>query len=69
MDELIALPDRAEDEADAAAVGTTLVLTEEGWEASQYIDPEDDWTLQTDGSYLSPNGLVRTWPLSGFDPR
>jgi hypothetical protein len=44
--------------------GTTLVLTESGWEHAAYIGPGDDWDRMPDGSYLAPDGLTRTFPLS-----
>jgi hypothetical protein len=48
--------------------GSTYVLTGDGWEVSDYVDPADDWSLQSDGSYLSPDGAVRTWPLAAPSP-
>lgn len=42
--------------------GTTLILTETGWETTDYLEPDEDWGLQPDGSYLSPDGFTRTWP-------
>jgi hypothetical protein len=45
--------------------GVTRVLTDEGWEVSIYIDPEDDWLLLEDGSWASPDGRTRSWPLAG----
>lgn len=54
---------RAEDEVELGNAGTTVVLTDHGWESSEYVDPEDDWTPQPDGSYASPDGSIRTWPL------
>jgi hypothetical protein len=68
MDELIIRDDRAEDETETEATGMTLVLTERGWEASEYVDPEDDWSVQDDASYLSPDGRLRTWLLTGSEP-
>lgn len=51
-------PEEDEDEVG----GATRVLTDLGWEASDYLDPGDDWARQSDGSYVSPDGLTRTWP-------
>jgi hypothetical protein len=48
--------------------GVTRVLTEEGWEESIYIDPGEDWHLQDDGSWSSPDGRTRSWPLAAPDP-
>lgn len=59
---------RLEDELEAQEPGSTYVLTGDGWEVSDYVDPADDWSLQSDGSYLSPDGAVRTWPLAGPEP-
>ena len=42
--------------------GTTAILTPEGWEVTDYVEPGDDWVLQGDGSYISPDGGIRTWP-------
>ena len=42
--------------------GATRVLTEAGWEEAEYLDPGDDWGRLSDGSYLSPDGRIRTWP-------
>ena len=56
--------ERLEDELEAQEPGSTFFLGEEGWEASDYLDPADDWTLLPDGSFLSPDGTVRTWPAA-----
>ncbi len=53
--------DRAEDESEAEAAGVTFVLTEQGWEASEFVDPGSDWCVQDDGSCLAADGRVRTW--------
>jgi hypothetical protein len=68
MDELMAVDERIEDELLAQEPGSTFALGGEGWEASDYIDPSDDWTLLSDGSYVSPDGTVRTWPAVGPEP-
>ncbi len=59
---------RAEDELEIEAAGTTLILTEQGWEAADYLDPESDWTPLEDGSYLSPDGRTCSRPLAGTEP-
>lgn len=64
MDELTTVDERRED-LEAQEAGSTFYLGGEGWEASDYIDPGDDWTLLPDGSYLSPDGTTRTWPFAG----
>jgi len=43
--------------------GTTSVLTEEGWQLTRYEEPGDDWRLLRDGSWESPDGLTRSFPL------
>jgi hypothetical protein len=65
MDEQMTVDERAEDELDGQEAGSTFFLGGEGWEASDYVDPADDWTLLPDGSWLSPDGTVRTWPVAG----
>jgi hypothetical protein len=65
MDELMTVDERAEDDLDAQEAGSTFFLGGEGWEASDYVDPDDDWTLLADGSWLSPDGTIRTWPPAG----
>jgi hypothetical protein len=56
---------RPEDEVELAVPGTTVVLTDRGWEAAEYVDPDDNWMPQPDGSYVSPDGSLRSWPLAG----
>jgi hypothetical protein len=68
MDELVTTDALAEDELDGQADGSTFILGAEGWEAADFIDPEADWRLLNDGSYLSPDGSVRSWPLTGPEP-
>ena len=60
--------ERSPDELESEASGTTLVLTDEGWEQADYIDPEGDWIPLDDGSYQSPDGRTRSWPLAGSEP-
>jgi hypothetical protein len=57
-----------DDENEALAGGSTLILGEDGWEASDYVDPADDWVLLPDGSYQSADGSTRTWLLAGPEP-
>lgn len=68
MDELLELGRPADDDLDVQEAGSTFALGWEGWEASDYVDPADDWSLLPDGSYLSPEGTVRTWPAAGPEP-
>jgi hypothetical protein len=49
--------------------GTTRMLTSDGWEDCLYTEPDDTWRLLEDGSWVSPDGLTRTWPLMGPDYR
>jgi hypothetical protein len=48
----------------AGAPGSSMALTLEGWEVSDYVEPADDWVTEDDGSLSSPDGSVRTWLLS-----
>jgi hypothetical protein len=68
MNETIVVAERAEDEVETQDAGSTVALGPEGWEAAAYMDPDDDWNLLPDGSYLSPDGLTRTWPHAGPEP-
>ncbi len=68
MDELTQLEERAEEDLDLQEAGSTFALGGEGWESSDYIDPGDDWSLLADGSYMSPDGTLRTWPAAGPEP-
>jgi hypothetical protein len=68
MDELEIMDSPVEDELEGQADGSTFILGAEGWEAADFIDPEDDWRLLADGSYLSPDGAIRSWPLTGPEP-
>lgn len=60
-----AIDDRSEDELAVQALGTTVVRTAEGWEEAEYVEPGDDWQVLGDGSYLSSDGTIRSWPLAG----
>ena len=67
MDEISTIDERAPDGPETEP-GSTFILGDEGWEAGDYLDPEDDWSLQPDGSYLSPDGAIRTWLAGGPEP-
>jgi hypothetical protein len=54
-----------DEELTPQALGTTVVLTAVGWEEADYTVAGDDWRLLADGSYLSPDGMIRSWPLVG----
>ena len=58
----IEMPDVAQD------LGVTRVLTDQGWEDADYLDPEDDWLLLDDGSWSSPDGRCRSWPAFAPEP-
>ncbi len=49
MEERITLAGAGE-EMDTADAGSTFTFGAEGWEAVDYVDPMDDWMLQSDGS-------------------
>jgi len=68
MDEPVMVIDARDDEIEALAGGSTLTLGEDGWEASDFVDPGDDWILLPDGSYQSADGTTRTWLLAGPEP-
>lgn len=64
MDDLRVQADAAWAEPDADAPGTTMVLGDQGWEASNYVEPDSSWSRLDDGSYVSPDGTIRTWLLT-----
>ena len=68
MDERMALDHGVEEEMEAGDAGSTFMFGADGWEAVDYVDPDDDWSLQPDGSFMSPDGTTRTWPLAGPEP-
>jgi len=47
--------------------GVTRVLTQDGWEETIYVDPDDDWRPRGDGSWESPDRHTRSWPLAGLE--
>ena len=65
MDPNVAQDERTDYDITEQDPGSTMILTESGWEAADYIDPGDDWGLMPDGSYLSPDGVIRTFPHGG----
>jgi hypothetical protein len=68
MDELMALGRGADEGMEGHEPGSTFVFGPDGWEAVDYVDPSTDWDLQPDGSFVSPDGSTRTWPLAGPEP-
>jgi hypothetical protein len=53
---------------DAPEPGDTFTLTAEGWQRVEYAEPERGWHLRSDGSWESPDGQTRTWPLDAPMP-
>jgi hypothetical protein len=49
------------DNDEAAATSSTAVLTEEGWQVTDYEEPGQDWRLLGDGSWESPDGRTRSF--------
>jgi hypothetical protein len=66
--DLLAADDRDFDHDEDLAYGSTVVLTAEGWETAEYIDPGPDWRLLEDGSFLSPDGRTQSRPLVNPSP-
>ena len=64
----IIVNDQADEDQDALDPGSTFVLGTEGWEPVDYVEPTSDWTLQSDGSFLSPDERTRSWPEMGPEP-
>ncbi|HEX6869015.1 MAG TPA: hypothetical protein VF119_09435 [Candidatus Limnocylindrales bacterium] len=64
----IIVNDEAEEGLDALDPGSTFVLGDEGWEPVDYVAPGDDWLVQADGSFLSPDERTRSWPEAGPEP-
>jgi hypothetical protein len=68
MPEMPTGSERNENEVAEQVAGSSAVLTDEGWEEADYTEPGLDWVEQPDGSYLSPDGTIRSWPLAEFEP-
>lgn len=56
MDQLTDYPDRTGAPTSARLTG------DGGWEEIDLVDPAPDWQELPDGSFLSPDGTIRTWP-------
>jgi len=48
---------------EAGEPGTTATLTSEGWQVVDYEEPGEGWRLRDDGSWESPDGQTRSYPL------
>jgi hypothetical protein len=46
---------------DAPDLGSSAVMTPEGWEVISYVEPGGDWEPTDDGGYEAPDGLTRSW--------
>ena len=55
----IIVSDEVDEEIDALDPGSTFTLGTEGWEPVDYVAPGDDWLVQADGSFLSPDERTR----------
>ena len=64
----IIVDDAAAEDLDALDPGSTYALGSEGWESVDYVVPGDDWVVQSDGSFLSPDERTRSWPEAGPEP-
>jgi len=54
-------PETSDEEMEA---GSSVTLTVEGWQRVEYAEPDETWTVRADGSYESPDGQTRSWPLN-----
>ena len=52
------LPSHPEEAPD---LGSSAVLTQEGWEVITYVEPGGDWERTDDGGYEAPDGMTRSW--------
>lgn len=41
--------------------GATFILTPEGWQPVEFVEPNHSWLALPDGSFESPDGQFRTW--------
>lgn len=58
MVERLAIERDAEEEAPE---GATFILTTEGWQPIDFVEPDQNWLALPDGSFESPDGQFRTW--------
>ena len=64
----IIVNDEADEDLEALDPGSTFTFGDEGWEPVDYVAPGDDWLVQVDGSFLSPDERTRSWPEAGPEP-
>ncbi len=50
-----------EDAEEETADGATFILTAEGWQPVDFVEPDQSWQALPDGSFESPDGQFRTW--------
>jgi hypothetical protein len=50
-----------QDAEEEAPDGTTFSLTAEGWQSVDFVEPDALWRVLADGSFESPDGVLRTW--------
>ena len=41
--------------------GATFILTAEGWQPVDFVEPDQGWLALPDGSFESPDGSLRSW--------
>jgi len=58
MVERLVIEEGAEEEA---ADGATFILTTEGWQLIDFVEPDQSWLALPDGSFESPDGSLRSW--------
>jgi hypothetical protein len=68
MDDRIAVDPGVDEDLEAAVEGSTFIFGSDGWESVDYVDPTAEWSLQSDGSFVSPDGTTRSWPIAGPEP-
>ena len=64
----IIVDDQRDEEVDELDPGRSFSLGNEGWEPVDYVVPGEDWVVQPDGSFLSPDERTRSWPEAGPEP-
>jgi hypothetical protein len=59
--------DKPTDELERSGAPTSARLTDTGWEQIDLVEPEPDWRALPDGSFVSPDGTIRTWPAGNAE--